>query len=455
VAVAGSRASGFRLLHSCRSRGRRSRRVAPSRSRSRLSRLTSSSLDPRSGGVAAPTFRALVAADLPFSLGNWTLTGNIADLATSGAMTVGNTNTTEVGFSPGGTALSRIYTDGTFNYFEGKTTNTKFIGAFGTGIADQSGALYFYTTNAATWVHESAGDFSPTSFNSRLPSLVGGSTPTTATSHVSNWYSEVLGSSLASATTITPTSVDALPHGYHAGLHDRDHEPTAKLPREPDSSCASRPVRSRRVATSPTPLRVPLVRPTCFWWDGTTWHLEGDQDALAGSLTSGRFTLSNGTRAVTDSTAFTFSGTTATMTNLTVSALAKAQRLANQSSAPTIAVGAGTQLGTTPSATCSGGDIGGSCTLTTGTTPAAFVANTAVNLGVVTFNTTFSTAPKAGVLTPCNNAAATVSTGTSGLRAYIDRATFSTTQTTIKLVSSGTPTLAASTAYEFCYVVIQ
>jgi hypothetical protein len=125
--------------------------------------------------------------------------------------------------------------------------------------------------------------------------------------------------------------------------------------------------------------------------------------------------------------------------------------------APTIAVGAGAQLGTTPSAALTAGsDAAGTVTFTTGTTPSAFTANTAVTIATVTFNSAYATAaPRALVVTPAGNTAAALSTGATGVVFYAEASSASTTQFLIRAVSSGTPTLAASTAYPMAYVIVQ
>lgn len=169
---------------------------------------------------------------------------------------------------------------------------------------------------------------------------------------------------------------------------------------------------------------------------------------LGGTIT-GTYTL-GGTPTLTSPTlnGGTWNGTLS-------GALQKPQRIANNSGTPTIAVGNATQLGTTPAAAMSGGDVGGTVTLTTGTGPAAFTAALTVNIGVITWNTTFSAAPKGVPLHPCNTAANLLATGTNSLSAFIDQATCTTTQCTVKIGTNGTPTLAASTAYQFCYTIIQ
>jgi hypothetical protein len=124
--------------------------------------------------------------------------------------------------------------------------------------------------------------------------------------------------------------------------------------------------------------------------------------------------------------------------------------------APTIAVGAGTQLGTSPSAAVTAGsDAGLTITITTGTTPAAFVANTAVTAGTVTFNTAYSAAPRSIVCSPAGGTAAAVATGTSAVEFFAEQSSISTTQFLLRMESSATPTLAASTAYPVACIVMQ
>lgn len=137
----------------------------------------------------------------------------------------------------------------------------------------------------------------------------------------------------------------------------------------------------------------------------------------------------------------------------TVSAL----HFVGNSAAPTIAVGAGTELGTTPTAAVTTGtDAGGVITFTSGTAPVAFTANTAVTIGTVTFNTTYGTAPKAVSVVPANANAAALATGVNGIAFYVDRNTISATQFVIKAITSvaATGTFAASTAYDLTYQVI-
>lgn len=147
--------------------------------------------------------------------------------------------------------------------------------------------------------------------------------------------------------------------------------------------------------------------------------------------------------------------TAPTWTGTSAGTLMKPIRIANNSGTPSIAVGAAAQLGTTPAASIAGGDVGGNFTLTTGTGPSAFTAGLTVTLGTITWNSTFSAAPKGVPSHPCNTNAALLATGANGIEVFIDQATCTTTQCTVKMSANGTPTLAASTAYQFCYTVIQ
>jgi hypothetical protein len=136
--------------------------------------------------------------------------------------------------------------------------------------------------------------------------------------------------------------------------------------------------------------------------------------------------------------------------------LAKPTRITNNSAAPAVSTpAANVQFGVAPSMAIAGGDVGGNMTLTTGTGPTVFGTNTPVALTTITWNTTFSSAPRSVPLHPCNNAAGSL---IGNVDTYVDIATCTTTQCTVKMVGSTvalTPTLAASTAYQFCYVVIQ
>lgn len=122
--------------------------------------------------------------------------------------------------------------------------------------------------------------------------------------------------------------------------------------------------------------------------------------------------------------------------------------------APTIQAGNGTQLGTGPSASLSGTAAGLEVTLTTGTVPAAFVANTPVVLATITLPAGLFQAAPFVSLDATNQALAQLEAGgltaaTQALCIYYDRAASSATSIVIKAVSQGTPTLGASTAYKF------
>lgn len=125
-----------------------------------------------------------------------------------------------------------------------------------------------------------------------------------------------------------------------------------------------------------------------------------------------------------------------------------AQHYIGLGSAPGIAVNGVVQLGTSPSASIAGTDAFHAVTITTGTTPSAFVANTAVTVATITFNSAFGAAPTVVMVDEANAAAAAIKTGSTGVNFYAEQSSISTTQWVLKAVSSGTPTLAASTAYK-------
>lgn len=195
-----------------------------------------------------------------------------------------------------------------------------------------------------------------------------------------------------------------------------------------------------------------------------TGHLRLRYNSATGflevSVATGAYdTVLSATNTVTGITNKTFTSPTfnsATWNGTVSGTLMKPQRIANNSGTPAISTPPpNVQFGASPSASMSGGDVGGSLTLTTGTGPTAFAAATAVALGTITWNTTFSAAPKSVPLHPCNTNAADL---VGNVTAYTDVATCTTTQCTVKMVGATvalTPTLAASTAYQYCYTVIQ
>jgi hypothetical protein len=133
-----------------------------------------------------------------------------------------------------------------------------------------------------------------------------------------------------------------------------------------------------------------------------------------------------------------------------------AQHFTGRGSAPSIAVGAAAQLGTSPSAAVNvGSDTSGTLTITTGTTPSALTANTSIVGGTVTFASSYTSAPKGIVLTPSASASAAIATGSAGISFYVDQATISTTQFVVRIVSPTAASLGASTAYQFAFHVIQ
>lgn len=125
--------------------------------------------------------------------------------------------------------------------------------------------------------------------------------------------------------------------------------------------------------------------------------------------------------------------------------------------APTVAVGTATQLGTGPAAAVAAGtDAAGTVTFTSGTAPAAFVGGAEIKIATLTFNAAYATtAPRGIVVTPANNNSAQAMSGTTGIQWYAKQSTTSTGTFDIYAIDSGAGSFVASTAYALAYVVIQ
>lgn len=123
--------------------------------------------------------------------------------------------------------------------------------------------------------------------------------------------------------------------------------------------------------------------------------------------------------------------------------------------APTIAiVGSPTQLGTSPSfAVINGHDCSLNLSITVGSTPAAFVDNTAVSLATVTFNKTYTGGAPMLAIVPTNAAAAYAMA--SGIQFFFNRSGSTTTTGNIRCIAKGTPSFTAAAVMEFVMVAIQ
>jgi len=173
--------------------------------------------------------------------------------------------------------------------------------------------------------------------------------------------------------------------------------------------------------------------------------------ATTAGLILNRVTMASSSNVLKDDDSFAWS---ATGPSVIVKGLMKPYRIAGGSLAPTAAAGAGAQLGTGATCTVTGTDLSGSITLTTGTSPTAMTANSFNTLCTITFNTTYSGGPRV-LVHPGNPAAAALSAGAAPVVAYVDPTTTLTTSFPVRIVSPGTPTLPASTALVFTYMVIQ
>lgn len=116
--------------------------------------------------------------------------------------------------------------------------------------------------------------------------------------------------------------------------------------------------------------------------------------------------------------------------------------LIGSSTAPKIS--AGTGAGTAPTVTISGTDLAGQILVTTGTSP-----ETSAVVATVTFNTAYSSAPRAILISPGNQLA---STANGGGAVWVEYSTISTTGFELK---QGTAGLNASAPYVWYYTVIQ
>ena len=134
--------------------------------------------------------------------------------------------------------------------------------------------------------------------------------------------------------------------------------------------------------------------------------------------------------------------------------MVSAAALTGSQAAPAAAPSAAAQLGTGPTAAAVGSSLAMEVTLTTGSSTSALVASTPI----VAFTLTvpagqYSVAPFCSV-EPSNQNAAQLegggtTTGTLAAILYYDRTASSNTSLVFKLVSNGTPTLTASSAYKF------
>lgn len=130
--------------------------------------------------------------------------------------------------------------------------------------------------------------------------------------------------------------------------------------------------------------------------------------------------------------------------------------------APTVAVGNAAQLGTGPAAAfdATATYMGGELTVTPGTTPSAFAANTPIVLATLTIPAgVFTNAPYC-TIDPSNQLAAqaecgALTAGTQSALAYYDRAASTGTSLVFKMVpgSGGTPTLS-NAAYKFIVSIL-
>lgn len=118
------------------------------------------------------------------------------------------------------------------------------------------------------------------------------------------------------------------------------------------------------------------------------------------------------------------------------------------------ATGVPAQLGTGPAAAFAGSALGGILTVTPGTGPSIFVANTPYLFATITVPAgLFSAAPNNVSIDACNQLAAQSETGSTGIAFWYDQANSTATSILIKAVSAGTPTLS-NAAYKFSIGIV-
>jgi hypothetical protein len=163
----------------------------------------------------------------------------------------------------------------------------------------------------------------------------------------------------------------------------------------------------------------------------TGYDYNPDLSASSGTITHYAMLLRSGNVGIADNTP---------NEKLSVAGNVKLRHLIGQSTAPSVAAGAG--AGTTPTVTLSNAtDISGLINLTTGTTPTG--ANAVIL--TITFNAAYGVAPNI-VLTPANDATASLPSNT---------VVFATSTTTTLVITSGAQPLTASTDYKWFFHAIQ
>lgn len=129
-------------------------------------------------------------------------------------------------------------------------------------------------------------------------------------------------------------------------------------------------------------------------------------------------------------------------------------QITTDGSTPTISIGSSTQLGTGASSTIVGIDTDGYVVLSSGTSPATFLANTAYTVATITFSSAFPTAPKFIDVQPYNVNAGAITTGANGIKWMVQKDDVMSNSFSIIMCSSTSASLAASTDYLLKYLVI-
>jgi hypothetical protein len=126
--------------------------------------------------------------------------------------------------------------------------------------------------------------------------------------------------------------------------------------------------------------------------------------------------------------------------NVTETGTTTIAHLRGGTTAPAITTGAG--AGTSPTISISGSDLSGTITLTTGTNPVALGS-----IAILTFNSTYASAPRKGGAPAAGNAATASLSGS--------QSPYYTTTTTTLVLNANTTALAPNTTYVWDYTLTQ
>lgn len=429
---------------------------------------------PSSGGAAAPTFRALVTADIPSLSGTYcaltgcTMSGDITLANSVTALTTAANVSVQLKSAQANGATSAYILDTTNQFgtdnpvFQVKTGGNQIFTLFA-----QSGRLTLNAYNNAGTTMGGSMIFSSgqLQFNS-LTNVVPNTTNTADIGITgTRWRSAYLTTSLFAGVGGTSTGSVILANATGAGLLtlQTPANTTAYTFTFPGAAPAQGDLLTFSNGTGTAASVVDVAAGSYLRSGGVNAVPIWSTTTLPNSATTGDILYASASNVysnladVATGQVLTSGGAgvapaysaSPTITTLNVN------QIRGGGSAPTIAVGNAAQLGTGPSAAVTAGssDVGMTFTVTTGTGPSAFSAGSTTTLATVTYAATYSATPIAVVCNATNGVSAQSQTGTSGLAYYAVPTAATTFQ--IQAITNGTPTLTASTAYQFTCVTVR